>query len=320
MKWARCTPCSSSGLTLVELLVAITVSSMIFALVLPLILSHHRLVTVDQARTSVFQTLRSAMDLVGTDVRIAGERLEQRGGPGIMPIAIDTGEAGASDELVLRRNLLDYVLPVCDEIKAGSSENNIKIRNNSLHNYPECQREHPSAGWPPELLAWKEYREGHGGAAGQVRAYIYSPLTKLGEFFIYDDEDASKFQIHRLAGADSSWAYDYEVNKNANPPHDLSRLYILEERRYRLNADGVLEVIVNGDFANPQSIAGGITRFTVRAIRSDGSVMADLSTSAHWRELMAIEITLDAQAAARRETVDRTLTSRFFPRNVLSGL
>ncbi len=304
---------STSGLTLIELLIALGISSLIIGLVLPLLLGHQRLVKVDQARTSVYQNLRSAMELVGTDVRIAGERLEQRGGPNIFPIEIIAGEEGEPDELILRRNLLDYTLPVCDNINAGSSENNINVRqvgnNPPWNSYGECQG-HPNQEVPPELLRWREYRDNHGG---EVRVYIYDPNNQQGEFFVYDHDDQSNIQVHRESG---SWENDYGVDNNSSSPQNLPRLYVLEEKRYRLNTqNNILEMIVNGNEDDKDKIVGGITDFQVRAIMDDGSEQETVSS---WRSLKAIQIYIESVSEVQNETVERNLVSRFFPRNILS--
>ena len=318
MKSPPFTPSSTKGLTLIELLVALAISSIVIALVLPLLLSNQRLVKVDQSRTAVFQNLRSAMELVGTDVRIAGERLEQRGGPNIMPIEIVKGENGEPDEIILRRNLLDSVLPVCDSINANSSQNSVKVaRKNHPHWEQFCDPE------DSRLAEWQEYRLKNGvedeNDKKSITAFIYNPISRQGEFFGYNHDDMSKHQIHRASG---SWKYDYDQEENENDGSPmLPTLYILEERRYRLNTENnILELVINGNDEEVKNIAGEIFDFRVQAVMIDGSTVDEISTTSHWRNLKAIKVTLESQSSVQDETVQRTISSRFFPRNVMSEM
>ncbi|WP_040417577.1 hypothetical protein [Desulfonatronospira thiodismutans] len=258
------------------------------------------------------------MEMVGTDVRIAGERLEQRGGPNIMPIEIVKGENGDPDELILRRNLLDYTLPVCDTLNADNAEHNINVRqvgnNPPWNNYPECQG-HPGE-VPHELEIWREYRDNQGG---DVRIYIYDPIIKIGEFFIYDHDDSSDIQVHRKAG---KWknSYGNDVG-NSGASEKLPKLYVLEERRYRLNTENnILELVINGNDEEVKNIAGEIFDFRVQAVMIDGSTVDEISTTSHWRNLKAIKVTLESKSSVQDETVQRTISSRFFPRNVMSEM
>ena len=103
---------SASGFTLVELLVALSVVLVITAGALSLSLSSRDLYLADNARTTLNQSLRAATELLSTDLRQAGERL-----PDDFPaIIIENGDAGAPDQLALRRNLIDAVLPLCGSV------------------------------------------------------------------------------------------------------------------------------------------------------------------------------------------------------------
>ena len=315
MKSRRFIHSSTDGLTLVELLIALAISALVIGLVLPMLLSHQRLVKVDQARTEVFQNLRSAMEIVGTDVRIAGERLDQRGGPNIFPIEIIPGDNGEPDELVLRRNLLDYALPVCDNIDEDTGEHNIKFRRKGKaspwNEYSQCEVV-PN---DPAVDTWEEYlAEFEDG----TRAYIFDPNSDHGEFFTLKDIDSSTFQLHRADN--ESWQYSYGVSKqDDDPPPNLPNFYILEERRYQLDKENnILELVINGEDAI--RIVGNIVDFQVRAVLDDDdqTELEEISAAAEWRNLRAIKVLLESESVVQDETLHRQLESRFFPRNVLS--
>ena len=106
----RSSPCTRScadGYTLIELLVALAVASALLGATLAVAMSSRESYTTDQNRTRTNQNLRAALDLVGIEIRQSGERL-----PSDFPaLEIVDGAEGAPDRLILRRNLLDEVLP-----------------------------------------------------------------------------------------------------------------------------------------------------------------------------------------------------------------
>ncbi len=297
-----------SGLTLVEVLVTLAVSLVVIGAAFAVALSSRQLYQTDRLRTDLNQNLRSGMELLGADIRIAGERLGARSGSALTAIEVRGGS-----ELVLRRNLLDAFLPVCERprIVGGSSQNVIRVARRDnwpfLNENPQCRIiDTDGDGWPDNLQAWRQYRQENGG---EVLAYIYTPAGGgRGEFFVYRSEDNSQFQIHRAPGA---WQHDYWLT-------EAPRLYLLEERRYRLR-DGVLEVVVNGDEAGALRLIGHVSDFRVRAVMRDGSVREDLGAGDDWAQVAAVEVSLTGSAARPGGTAERTLTSRFFPRNALSN-
>ena len=209
------THASTDGFSAVEVLVAMTITSVFAAAALSIAFSSQGLLEADERRTTVNQNLRAGIDLLGIDIRQAGERL-----PGDAPaIQIMDGSSGAPDRLMLRRNQLDYVMPLCKNITAGSSADSIFVGKKKITGKvpPGCYPV-PDAngdGWPDNLEAWRAYRIANGGS---VLAYIHNPITGLGEFFTYDAEDNSTFHLHKANGA--NWQNDYLMNQEP-------RIYVL---------------------------------------------------------------------------------------------
>ncbi len=52
---------------------------------------------------------------------------------------------------------------------------------------------------------------------------------------------------------------------------EQNSIYLLEERRYRLNDDGVLELVLNDDGNNVQRVVNGLGEFNITAILNDDS-------------------------------------------------
>ena len=300
----RSTPGCSDGFSIVELLVTLGVFSLVGAAALSLGLSSRKALEQDRQRTAVNQNLRSGIDLLGIDVRQAGERM-----PGNAPaIEIVNGSGGASDQLIVRRNLLDYVLPVCKDINAGTARDQAFVALKKPGSVPPGCSPVPdsdSDNWPDNLEAWRNYRIANGGS---ILAYIYNPVTKLGEFFTYDDEDRSTFHIHRANG--EAWHNSYST---AQQP----RIYIIEQKRFFLTGD-VLQYVLNDDTAHPYNLVNRLENFQTRALMEDGTVLTTMPPTAEWGRLQAVEVELSGRATFSGRTLRRTLLSRFFPRNILS--
>lgn len=306
MNWKRSTRDSTDGFSVVEILVAMTITSVFAAAALSIAFSTQGLLEADERRTTVNQNLRAGIDLLGIDIRQAGERLA-----GDAPaIQILDGVSGASDRLMLRRNQLDYVMPLCKDIHGGSAADSVFVAKlNTSGPVPSGCYPVPDSngdGWPDNLEVWRDYRIANGGS---VLAYIHNPITGLGEFFIYDAEDSSTFLLHKANG--DSWQNDYLMNQDP-------RLYILEQREYRL-LDGVLQCIVNDDTAGALNLVSHIEDFQVQAIFNDGSMQQTFGGTDDWVRLQSLEVQLVGQIEGKNTRFERTLTSRFFPRNVLSN-
>ena len=304
-KSSRSTPDSSSGFSIIELLVALSVGSLIAGAAMAITLSSQRMFQTDQNRTTINQNLRSGMDLLGIDVRQAGERLPHD----IPAIEITDGASGAPDTMTLRRNILDPVLPVCKSINSGSSADSIFVGKKKVTGkVPAGCNPVPDSngdGWPDNLEVWREYRINNGGV---VLAYIYNPTTHVGEFFQYDQEDNSTFHIHRLNSG--SWVHDYDIT-------DQARIYIIEQQTFRLQAD-VLQSVVNGDTSNAMNLVSRVQDFQVHAHLQDGTVLDAMSSSSEWSNLNSIQITLVGGSKFGGRSMQRELSTHFFPRNVLS--
>lgn len=292
-----------AGLTLVELLVALVVAVLVVAAAVAVTFGSRRVVNMDQARTSVNQNLRTGLAIIGDDVQVSGERLPSQSNNYLAPIEVHGGNV-----LILRRNLLDVVLPVCKDIKAGSNADAVFVglkNNNSGNANCTIDAYNNDPNWPDNLGTWRLYRLAHGGV---VPAFIVDPITKDHEFFTYDAEDNSNFHIHRASG---KWVWDYAVS---NKP----QVYVLEERRYQ-KVNDYLELVLDGDASTPQKLIPGVTDFQVRAVLDDGTVRTDFPQSGDsFASLKYIQVTIGGAGTQGRQGVDRHLSAQFFPRNVLS--
>ena len=298
---------STDGVTLVELLLALTIGVFMLTVILTLTLANQRLYNVDEARTAVNQNLRSAMAIVGNDVRTAGERLSPRNGIGLAAVEVRGGT-----ELVLRRNLLDETLPMCDaEILPGTSQDTVTVARTvsgggvDLALYPQCQLvDDDGDGWSDALEVWKDLRE---AGNGKLSTFMFTATE--GECFLYDAESQAPAHIER---EDGIWTNGYDISENPT-------IVAFEEVIFNLNGQ-TLELTRGCGLAGAQRVVNSVNDFQVRAVLNDGTVLTDfVGIGAAWTTLSAIEISITGFVQQRGRQVQRTLKSRLFPRNVLAN-
>jgi type IV pilus assembly protein PilW len=290
-------------MTMVELLLAMVIAGLIAAAALSLAFSSRDLYEGDRVRTDLNQNLRSGVDLLGMEIRQAGERL-----PLDFP-AIEIVDGGGSnpDTMIVRRNLLDAVLPICAEIQAGTTVQSIRVASDATTPPPGCSpvEDANSDSYPDNVDEWRAYRDANGGT---ITVYLFNPVSGAGEYVLYDGDDATSH--HLGVDSDAGWQQTYLVNEQC-------RVYVLEQHAYEV-AGGVLRYVADGDTANPVNLVHDIVDFQVRAVLLDGTVLDSFSTSDDWSDLESIEITLTDRSDSGPRPLSRTVTTRFFPRNALS--
>ncbi|MCC6931632.1 MAG: prepilin-type N-terminal cleavage/methylation domain-containing protein [Deltaproteobacteria bacterium] len=301
--WKLFSPDSSKGFSLVELLVAMTIGSVMCAMAVGGILANRKLYQHDLARTRLTQNLRSSMEYLGVNIREAGENLPLS----VPAVELINGINGASDELIVRRSMIDEVLKLCQPIAAGSGVSRVYFAHigeeagctfdTNLQNYS----------------AWRDYRIEQGGT---VSVYIYDPYSQLGEFFKItgEDQQISSLALIRNGGA---FVNSYSVGQSA--------LFLMEEWHFRVGddweGDPVFQIIENDDVANPKNVTHGLTSFQVRIFKTDGTVVEEFSRTDQWVDIASIEVTISGReivSDAQHTEIASTYSARFFPRNILS--
>lgn len=320
---------SNSGLTLVELLVAMLIAFIVLGMALQIAIYNRKLYLEDQVRNTVNQNLRAAIDIVGTDVKQAGEQIPDTLFPVITIQQDNTDVSGVqASELVIRRNLIGTSLPVCKNINAGSNTDVVFVAGNGGGGAtpPGCNPiDNDGNGWPDNLDLLRNYRLSHGG---QISLYIYDGNGN-GEFFTYNTEDNSNFKIHKANN--EHWQYNYNTNG--------SRIYLMEERRYRLcqptqltlnncsslaNGNNVLQLVTNG--TNRVNLVNALTRFQVQAFMQDDSVQQTFPAAGlNWSQIKAIRVGITSSDPGQNSLITTKtapaklhISQVFFPRNILS--
>ncbi len=296
-------------MTLMELMVASGLGMLIIAMTLTTTIANRDAYGYDIARTRLNQNLRSAFDVINTEVRQAGERL-----PATFPaIAIVNGASGAPDQLILRRNLLDEVLTVCRTIVPATSGPNIYTNKTGTGVPPACIY----GAQTTSFNAWHNYRLAKGGASQVVDAYIFDVTTKAGQFFKYDADASTASPASQYVRSQSgSWSNTYSENASA--------VYMLSEWKFQLSTvvgqTDLLQLVENENTSEVKNIVYGVQNIQFRALMQDGTTQTTFgSTSDDWTQLQAIEVTITGTDSFRGREISSTLTTQLFPRNVLSN-
>jgi type IV pilus assembly protein PilW len=299
------------GFTLLELVVASSVALTILGVALGMLSEQRRWMLGDRTRAVSNDNLRLASDLIGQDIKQAGERLEA---DRFLPsISIEPGSTTQPSALVLQRKLLEQTLPVCQGINASTTTIDIAVMTGTVIDNCEYSYVAPSGGEPSSTLTalqptgnlrlWRTYRCTQDGlivannadpctattSSATAWAYIYDEVNQRGEFFQYDLEQQgscasfSSQTCQRIRRVGSTWKYSYALNTTTPP-----KLYLFEERRYSLVADDstsrtddyILQLSVNRQ--TPKRIANQVRNFRVWAKVPTSYTSAPFNAPTNW--------------------------------------
>ncbi|MCB0354955.1 MAG: hypothetical protein KDD64_15585, partial [Bdellovibrionales bacterium] len=240
---------------MVEFVVAAGLGTVLTTIMLSTFIGNREMVRYDLERTSVNQNLRSVLDIVGMNIRLAGENL-----PSTFPaIEVIDGASGAPDQLILRRNLRDEILKVCADIPALSFNNLFFAVAGVI---PGCTFDDQLQNYN----SWNTYLTESGGEA---LGYIYDPTTRLGEFFSFNGVTNTGVELNLVRSSPGGWQNGYTVGQAA--------AYVIEEWRFVLNGD-VLELYENGDLSNPSRVSYGLSDFQVSVALAGGTTVTSFGT------------------------------------------
>ena len=342
----------SAGLSLVELLVTAVMSTVILSVTLGLIVTQRRQYLNQQSATDVGQTLQAGMEMMGNDIREAGEYAGIQTG---LPILLLTGGATGAPNLVIQRKLIGQELNVCQDITAGTSISAITVAIKGDLNCGYSDGDaigSPGYGIPDDVQEWKAFRCQQDGDAGckvppppgcQLSggsgrecaiAYLYDAVKGQGQFFAYVGEraaDSKHYQIlverlrSDLISSDPLFTAGYSKT-------DRPRLYILDQRQYSLSApnaagDRILQLqFTDAQHSASYKIVNQLRDLQIRILSRtlSGTVYQDQFNAGSppgdpWRTVQAVEVTLSAaNSAPNAATPLQSFTSTFYPRNAAS--
>lgn len=291
---------ASAGNGIVELLVAITISGVIAAMVASATLTNRDLYQKDIGRTRVNQNLKSALSIIGGEIRQAGERF-----PASFPaILVSDGGGAAPDQLILRRNLVNQVVVGCDTKVAGITYGATALSRTGATT-AVCTAPNQAGNYS----AWRNYALSQ---ATQVPIYVFNQTTRNGEFLrLLSTVGSVSGGLQFINYTQKLFSYGYT--------QEATSYYIMSQWQIRLS-NGVLQIIMNEDQSTIQNIIDGISSFQVQAVMQDGTTRDTLVATDNWTLLSAIRITITGSETMPGGAQQvRTVTGEFFPRNILSN-
>jgi type IV pilus assembly protein PilW len=337
------------------MVVSTLLAGVFVVLCLGLFVDQRRQFATEQAKTETNQNLRLAMDLIGADIRQAGERLESDKQLG--KISVIDGANNGPDTLITQRKLVNETLNLCQTITAGSSTSALDVAVQSSAVASCLFSDADGDGLTDNLGQLKIYRTKQDGVDGAARttnttscaiaggtdkectfAYIHDPTTKKGEFFVYGFEDTgtctgtSGQQCNRIYRVDGKpWQNTYTYNSGGSADSQ-PKIYILEEREYSLAADTntprsddfILQMRLNRQ--TPVRLANKMSNFQVTATNRQGTVLNSFNAASnlpqHQTNLSEVQYFRVSLSVIPPETnlqaAKLTLSTQFFPRNALS--
>jgi type II secretory pathway pseudopilin PulG len=308
------------GLTILELLVGMLLLMIILGVVLTTTISTMGLYRKDQSRIGANRNSRSTLDIVNSDIRQAGERLNSD-----FPAIQISQDGSGNSVLTLRRGLLDSPLPVCAPlpnvlgIYVNANNPAAVPFTGGVSNLPAAC----STG-TQDLSAWIAQI-----AAGVVSGYVFDTADGRGSHVTLTGTSTSgallKTQLMQFTGSVS--AFD-PVKINAAAPERDIRLYLIEERQYTVSG-GKLMLGVNGKAAlaaTPRVVSFKTVPYlkgtppappTLAALPFPG--VDGTGKPKNWKNLAYLDLSMTVTEGSGTNTVQRTLTQRLTPRNTSSS-
>lgn len=349
---------AESGISFLEIIATVFISTLILNFAFKGFSDYRQTYLRDQVTNDVNQRIRSVFGMVGPDIKQTGEGLiSDPNFPAIVVSKVNvpnTSPVETTYEIIIRRGIIDTPLPICQNISAGTNSA-VMVMDDSPSANPGCELfDNDDDGWPDVVKQWRDKRLSDGGT---VRGYIYDGVGN-GEFFDYNGEitkDSSNADMTPAAGSPATTPYRVSLDNsshtwaNTYTPNPSSRIYLIEERRYRLELDPTdpelnnFQVVIDDN--ETLDLVAGIDQLSIKAnVKQEESgttyecdvippsVSTDCTpnladvTSYSWAQIQSIEITVTAlpadtlsqNASDYISSSDLELTEKFFPRNVFS--
>jgi prepilin-type N-terminal cleavage/methylation domain-containing protein len=287
---------SIRGFTLLELLVAMSLTTVVMTVVVGQVFMLQRTYMDELGRIRINSNLSSSNDIISMNIRQAGENLSES----FPALKVANGASGAPDTLTLRRNLAPEVLTLCDATFIGRTA--LEVSDAALGE-SECMPSNVSQ-------LYNVFEAFRTDAGGSKEVFIYNRIAEQGEFITYS------------AGESVTGEFVLTVSPlEADYPALTTNIYLLEEYEFSVDTlNKTLNLVVDGDSDTSQTVAFSITDFQVEIELADTSRIYELNESStqDWKDIRQVWIRLTGEEEIRNRTLSASTTTRYFPRNILS--
>ncbi|MCB0352208.1 MAG: hypothetical protein KDD64_01750 [Bdellovibrionales bacterium] len=286
-----------SGFTIMELLVAVSMTSLIMSLLVGTVLFMHDGYHTDMVRTQINGNLRSGLDVLSMNIRQAGENLQSA----FPAVVLENGTEGAADVLKLRRNKIKEVLALCQDISAGTTS--LPVSRNDL-SVSQCVNSNVQG-------SWEAFQTARNDDGGSTRIFIFDLSSRDGEFLDYT-ADSFASSVYTLTTSAVSNAYSALT----------TAIYVLEEYRFAVNlGNNTLTLEFEGDATQDSTVAFDVTDLDVTLLMDDDTEIEELledDGTYDWKDIQLVEVTLSGSRERKGIAYSTSLSATYFPRNVLS--
>lgn len=308
-----------NGHTLLELLVGISISAALIASALVTTLANKRLVRMDATRTSLNQQLRSALNVISNDIRLAGEGL-----PADFP-AIEVFPDGSPFRLVLRKRVYPWTFSLCEDLASSDRPSSVTVATN------ETWAAGTGCDYQTNSTQFQDVASFRSSWTGpNLSVFVYDPVSRRGDLVGFTSEqDLGSRRVLGISPASGGFRRSYAKN--------VARVLILEEWAYRVGANGHLEIVINQDDQLPLTVAHNIVSFEPRAVLRAAELDRYEASLAqyNWTDVNMVTVAIRGSSAGEgnlpagsafrsrnpfsRRPIERTVRGDFFPRNSLSA-
>ncbi|WP_309743179.1 prepilin-type N-terminal cleavage/methylation domain-containing protein [Chamaesiphon sp. OTE_20_metabat_361] len=354
----------SRGFTLIELIVGLLIMSIVGGLAMNAFIAASKDFNEDKKDIESSQNLSAILEIIGNDIKQAGEQINRNSFPTI-EISSNTvsGSIITESSTVVIRRALTQALTLCATIPANTTPTELIVADNTqTATSPNCnplplQLDTSLPKLSSSLRDVRNYRCKLDNINGvytsttsdfcqtpksspdleKVRAAVFDSADNFRVFNYTDDavvtaDTKFKIVIDSLASQATASAIG-------------SPIYLIEERVYKLDNDGILKMSIDGGSFQP--LIKGVTKFKVSArLYSDTTTKAintapanacadnanyactfNASTANYnWRNLAGVKVELRSRydstgrgATPSTDDINKlTAAAEFFPRNVLS--
>jgi Tfp pilus assembly protein PilW len=348
---------SNKGFTLAELIVGMIITTITLGLAFAAFESASKSYSNDKVRVDTGQSLTAVLDLIGTDIKQAGEQIGNSSFP-----TIKISDGGKT--ITIRKALSD-ALPLCQSLSAtdpllttANTTTNVLISDGSI---PTATAAGCSSVVPPALPAsvsdWQTARTELGGT-GRVALVKQNGQTKIldytGEVQDSDYTTSKKYrlslkntQLTDISGANISPATIENPVTTAVVSYAAGdSLYLIEERTYRYHVNpsdpndvrlllrvngGSEQILIAGLKTNGFSVAANVTSPaspspTIVSETTFPNPSPTSNPNINWKKIVGVNVSIEVQkpSSCTANTLqgcaddDFKTSGTFYPRNVMS--
>lgn len=306
----------NAGVTLVELLVAMGLFAVVLTIAFNAFSSSNKLVEADTGRVMAGQNVQSALDILATDVRQAGENL-----------SLDLGVSGLEFDstgktVTVRRGITTVQrLPLCavsgSTIQVNGPPPGATTPGAATN---PCAYSAPTPGADPTNIAdWRAYFAAQGNQA--QTALLYRPGTSTQTLKVAP-VIVTAVLPPVTSGSGTAFMYRVSVSLGSSVPSDYtatngSLLVLVDQRRYKVVGSDLVLAVGGQTDAQAQVVAYGVTDLSfVSALVNPVATASSLTMTGPWARIKSVAVTMTSGSAGQGSNKPRSFTATVFPRNI----